>query len=71
MAGGKLEGSHNTRVDCEPEVAMAGLKQELLLGLLNSVDKDRMLRGLPSSLPPPEPPAGCRAPGNCGVPQHT
>ena len=29
MAGGKLEGSHNTRVDCEPGVAMAGLKQEL------------------------------------------
>ena len=25
----KLEGSHNTRVDCEPEVAMAGLKQDL------------------------------------------
>ena len=29
MAGDKLEGSHNTRVDCEPGVAMAGLKQEL------------------------------------------
>ena len=24
-----MEGSHNTRVDCEPGVAMAGLKQEL------------------------------------------
>ena len=29
MAGGKLEGGHNTRVDCEPGVAMAGLKQDL------------------------------------------
>lgn len=31
MAGGKLEGSlrHDTRVDCEPAVAIAGLKQDL------------------------------------------
>ena len=29
MTDGKLEGSYNTRVDSEPEVAMAGLKQDL------------------------------------------
>ena len=33
--------------------------------------RTEMLRGLPSSLSPPEPPAGYRTPRSCGVPQHT
>ena len=39
--------------------------------LSGSLGSTGMLKDLLSSLPPLDPPAGCRAPGNYVAPQHT